>query len=348
MCGSTQKQPYLSEKALTYTPSSVSPSSCTSGFSYEHHQHTNKNPQSNNHNFWISESSSKLNESTLRVYSSNPNSTSSSDVMEVEYEKRFKEFNSEKMKSLCNALEKKVPRQKDIIPEIASTVLQCRSGMIRRKGKVINNNEVKEETWLFFQGVDVAAKEEIARELARLIFGSPNDFVSISLSSFADSTEDCCRNKRSRDEQSCSYIERFADAISCNPHRVFLVEDIEQVDYCSQLGFKRAIERGRVVDSNGEEIALCDAIIILSCESFSSRSRACSPNKQKACEGNSQEEKGDNTLEEITSPCISLDLNISIDDGDDGGCDDDEDRSVDEIGLLESVDRMFIFKFQNL
>jgi len=267
--------------------------------------------------------------------------------MEVEHVSRFKELNSENLKTLCNALEKKVSWQKDIIPEIASTILQCRSGMVRRKGKVRNSEEVKEETWLVFQGVDVEAKEKITRELARLVFGSHNHVVSIALSSFAstraDSTEDYSRNKRSREETSCSYIERFAEAMMNNPHRVFLVEDIEQADYCSQLGFKRAMERGRVADSNGEEIALCDAIIILSCESFSSRSRTCSPSiKQKSM---SEEEKinGDiGTLEE-TSPCVSLDLNISIDDENEV-----EDRSVDEIGLLESVDRKIIFNFQEL
>lgn len=147
--------------------------------------------------------------------------------------REFKELNTENLKTLCNALEKKVPWQKDIIPEIASTLLQCRSGMVRRKGKVmINSEEVKEETWLFFQGVDVEAKEKIARELARLVFGSQNHVVSIALSTFAstraDSTEDYSRNKRSREETSCSYIERFAEAMACNPHRVFLVEDIEQ------------------------------------------------------------------------------------------------------------------------
>nr|KYP73829.1 hypothetical protein KK1_006486 [Cajanus cajan] len=368
MCCSIQKQPYPSEKTLTL--SSVSPSSSTSGFSYEH-QHPNVHqthqewhvaePKDSlsNHHFWNTSNGCNPNEPTLRVYipennettkqpfssspnpSSNPNSASSSDVMEVEHVCKFKELSSENLKTLCNALEKKVPWQKDIIPEIATTVLQCRSGIVRRKGKV-RNSEVKEETWLFFQGVDVEAKEKIARELARLVFGSHNDVVSVALSSFAstraDSTEDCSRNKRSREETSCSYIERFAEAISCNPHRVFLVEDIEQADYCSQIGFKRAIERGRVVDSNREEVSLCDAIIILSCESFSSRSRACSPSvKQK-----SLTEDNVATLEE-TSPCVSLDLNISIDDENEV-----EDRSVDEIGLLESVDRKIIFNYQEL
>ncbi|KAK7392666.1 hypothetical protein VNO78_21110 [Psophocarpus tetragonolobus] len=375
MCSSIQKQPYPSDKTLTL--SSVSPSSSTSGFSHEqqhsnlhqtHHEGQVTGPKDplNNHHFWISNNGSNNvnpNEPPLRVYipenngttkqpfsssnpSSNPNSASSSDIMEVEHMSRFKELNSENLKTLCNALEKKVSWQKDIIPEIASTVLQCRSGMVRRKGKVRNSEEVKEETWLFFQGVDVEGKEKIARELARLVFGSQNDVVSIALSIFAstraDSTEDYSRNKRSREEASCSYIERFAEAVSNNPHRVFLVEDIEQADYCSQLGFKRAIERGKVVDSNGEEVALCDAIIILSCESFSSRSRACSPMvKQKSL--TEEEKNGDIVTLEETSPCVSLDLNISIDDENEV-----EDRSVDEIGLLESVDRKILFNFQEL
>lgn len=324
MCGSSQKQPYLSDKILTL--SSVSPSSSTSGFSYEqqhpniHSKNTHKQPfSSSNHS------------------NSNPNSTSSSDLMEMEHISNFKEYNLENMKALCNALENKVPWQKDIIPEIVSTVLQCRSGLLKRKGNV-RNNEVKEETWLFFQGVDIEAKEKIARELAKLVFGSQNKFISISMSSFAstraDSSEEYCRNKRTRDETSCSYIEKFGDAMCSNPHRVFFVEDIEQADYSSQLGFKRAIEKGKLVDSNGEAVSLFDAIIILSCESFSSRSRACSP------KGKQRSDDDDNaaTLEE-TSSYVSLDLNISIDDHDYV-----EDVSVDDIGLLESVDRKVIFK----
>lgn len=337
MCGSIQKQPYhCDDKILTL--SSVSPSSSTSGFSYEQQQHPNNVSQSDHdRHFWTSQSGTKSNEP------SNPNSTISSDLVEMEQLNNFKELNLENMRTLCNALEKKVPWQKDIIPEIASTVLQCRSGLVKRKGKN-NDHDAKEETWLFFQGVDLEAKEKIAKELAKLVFGSYNNFISISLSSFsstrADSSEES-RNKRTRDEASCTYIERFGDAMSSNPHRVFLVEDIEQVDYFSQLGFKRAIEKGKVLDSNGEEVCFCDAIIILSCENFSSRSRVCSP-KQRS----SQEDKDDDinvaTLEE-TSSYVSLDLNISIDEDYN-----EDDKLVDEIGLLESVDRKILFKIQEL
>ncbi|KAE8666187.1 hypothetical protein F3Y22_tig00112507pilonHSYRG00249 [Hibiscus syriacus] len=359
-CNSVHKlQPFsLSER--THTISSLSsPPSSTSCFSND-----KQNPQlQHQHHDWpVVEPRQSWRDHTgsLRLYipehnfkdpkvhlSSNPNSTpnsaSSGDLMETEYVHKFKELNAENLTTLCTALEKKVPWQKDIVPEIVSTILKCRSGMIRRKGK-LRDGEPKEETWLFFQGADLQAKEKIAKELARLVFGSQNSFVSIELSSFsstrADSTDDS-RSKRSRDEQSCSYTDRFSEAVSSNPHRVFFIEDIEQSDYSSQMGFKRAIERGRISKANGEDAILSDAIIVLSCESFSSRSRACSPPGKIKLDGFSEEEKV-SASDETTGPCVSLDLNMSIDD------DSLEEQSIHDIALLESVDRRIVFKIQEL
>lgn len=286
-------------------------------------------------------------EPSLRIYipehsDSDPRNTfsSSDQIMEMEYYiSMFKEFNLENLNILSNGLEEKVPWQKEAIKEISRTILKCRSRMIKR-----TNGEAKEETWLFFQGHDVQAKEKIARELAKVVFGSYSRFTSIALSCFSSTKLDYY--KRLRDEQSCSYIERFAQAVCSNPHRVFFVEDVEQVDYCSQRGIKKAIERGKITNSSGEEVSLSDAIIILSCdhESFiSSRSsRGVSPN----CDGLDNEEiKGANaTMEETTSistNCISLDLNISIDDH-------ETSNTVDDIRLTESVDRCIMFRIQEM
>ncbi|XVF76117.1 hypothetical protein PTKIN_Ptkin13bG0240000 [Pterospermum kingtungense] len=362
-CSSVHRKPYSFERTHTFSP--VSPPSSSTSFSHLHQQPHHEWPVVEpiqpwrDHRFWVSETVDRTAEPTdLRLYipqhndlkqqlSSNPNSTpnsaSSSDVMEMEYVHKFKELNAENLTTLCTTLEKKVPWQKDIIPEIASTILKCRSGMLRRKEK-LRDGESKEETWLLFQGVDVHAKEKIAKELARLVFGSETNFITIALSSFsstrADSSEDC-RNKRSRDEQSCSYIERFAEAVSSNPHRVFFIEDVEQADYRSQMSFKRAMERGRIaINASGEEAVLGDAVIILSCESFSSRSRACSPPTKQKWDDSEEEKVG--ALMEETSSCVSLDLNISIDD------DSLEEQSIHDIGLLECVDRRIIFKIQEL
>lgn len=355
ICGSVHKQAISLERNLSFSPSSSPSSSSTSFFSYDQHHNgglwdcTWQVFEANKH------SCREPKQAISPVTTSTPNSASSSDLMEMEYIPRFKEFNSENLNLLCNALEQKVPWQKDVVPEIAGTILQCRSGMLKRKGKVRNIvDEVKEETWLFFQGLDVQGKEKIARELAKIVFGSHSNFITVALSSFssarADSTEDYSRSsKRLRDEQSCSYIGRLAQEISSNPHRVFLVEDVEQADFRSQMGIKRAIERGKINSaSSGEEVSLSDAIIILSCERFSSRSRACSPPVRQKLDGLEQEEeeKGSagNNIEIIRrSPYVSLDLNICMNEEERV-----EDESMDDVGMFENVDGRIVFKMHGM
>ncbi|CAA2971141.1 SMAX1-LIKE 3-like [Olea europaea subsp. europaea] len=239
---------------------------------------------------------------------------SSSDVMDTDYKQKFKEFTAENLSILCNELEKNVPRQKKIIPEIAETILQCRSGMLRK--------DKKQETWLYFQGLDIQAKQEIARELAKIVFGSYSNYVSVNLlGSFSSSTTE-------------DLVQRFAQEVAANPHRVFFIEDLENINYCSKTCIKMAIKRGRIGNANGEEVSLCDAIVILSSENISSRT-CSSSTKQKSDE--SMVEKGR----------VSLDLNISFDDHDSTVC--FEDESIDhDIGLLENVDGCIFFKIEEL
>ncbi|KAK6126483.1 hypothetical protein DH2020_039788 [Rehmannia glutinosa] len=307
---SSHKQPLSLKETLNF--------SSTSCFSFDQ-----QNPNSTRTHFPLPD---PLNRNSIKSFSSHNSASSSDDITEMEYAQKFKEFNAENLNILCNALEKKVPWQREIIPEIAGTILQCRSGMLRRKNKLrsnINSDDVKQETWLLFVGPDdgAQAKENISKELAKVVFGSYSNFVSIR-----------------RDEENCeSYMERFGKAVSTNPHRVFLLEDFEKADYCSRMGIKRAIERGRIRnESTSEEYGFCDAIIVLSCERFSisTSSRACSPSSKDKTEnyGVGEEETGGH--------CVSLDLNISFDG------DAVEDQAVDDLGIFENVDRRVIFKFQ--
>ncbi|CAL5404181.1 unnamed protein product [Camellia sinensis] len=367
ICSSIHKKPHFFENALNFSSSSISTSSYDRHNPNLHHTLSNwpvifePKPSPKEHQFFTPENGIESFEfgSSLRRYipernerkpdllsnpNSSPNSASSSEAEEdiVECLDRFKELNSENLKVLCNALEKKVPWQKDIIPDIASTILQCRSGTITRKCK-LKCREDKEETWLFFLGVDFKAKEKIAKELAKLVFGSQTNFVTIGLSNFSstrgDSSEEFS-NKRGRDESGSTYLERFAEAVQENASRVFFMEDVEQVDYCSQKGIKRAIESGRIALPGGELAPLKDAIVIFSCESFSSMSRACSPpirpnSSEQSKNKNDPEE--DDELEERRPPCASLDLNSATE---------DEEYSVADI--LDYVDRQIIFKIQVL
>lgn len=284
---------------------------------------------------------------------SSPNSASCSEASEDDHDlgdqyHKFKEVTSENVKVLSNALERVVPWQREVIPEIVTTILQCRSGalMEERKGK-------KEETWLSFLGADSHGKEKIAREVAKVVFGSRNNLVHIGLSSFsatkADSTDDddqeFVSKKRVRDENGQSYLERFAEAVQENASRVFFMEDIEQVDYHSQMGIKKAIQSGRITLHGGQMVLLDDAIVIFSCESFSSVSRACSPSFIRRKYSNDQERQ--ETVEDSGKESITLDLNVATDQ-DQNRSNDHQLHSVSDIGILDSVDKQVIFKLQML
>ncbi|XP_073306789.1 protein SMAX1-LIKE 3-like [Primulina huaijiensis] len=270
---------------------------------------------------------------------SSPNSASSSETSgDMELTHRFKEFNSENIKMLCKTLGKNAPWQREIIPEIANTVLKCRSGMMKSKKNMIKNRENREESWLLFLGVDSDGKETVARELARTIFGSYDSFNPIYLSSFsstiADSTEEVSNNKRARNEHGGSPFERFLEGVRENPSQVFFLEDFDQMDHLSLKRFKRAIKDGTFTLSDSEEeVVFKDAIVIFSCESFSSASRACSPPIK---ERYIHEKK-------IEEECGLLDLNIATEEYNQG-----EYHSVSDNGILELVDEQFVFKIQVL
>ena len=172
-CSSGHKQPHFAEKSIFLTSSSPSSASISLHDrkpnlhqTYLNWPHTFESKLVQKEKpFWVSEISDENNESDMRMFmpernapkpdllsnpNSSPNSASSSEVMEdMVGLHMFRELNAENMKILCDALEKKASWQKDIIPEIATTILQCRSGMNKRKGNE-KDRENKEETWLFF------------------------------------------------------------------------------------------------------------------------------------------------------------------------------------------------------
>jgi hypothetical protein len=272
--------------------------------------------------------------------------------VEVECRAKFKELNAENLKLLCGALEKEVPWQKEIVPEIASTVLQCRSGITKRRDKS-RSTDAKEETWMLFLGGDAQGKEAVARELAGLVFGSRNHLLTIRLGaaaafpSVSEDEEQRSNNKRPRTSSPAggklACLERLYEAVSENPHRVILVEDVDQADRDCELGIKEAIESGAVRNLTGDDVVgLGDAIVILSCENFEgSRSRACSPPPSKqmkleTMEDATEEQTSDRKPDEAGSSCFDLNINVETYQVDE--------VHVDDVCLLAAVDRTLFFK----
>lgn len=293
------------------------------------------------HQFWAAQTTSNNESSLLRNDpkpdllsnpNSSPNSASSSEAIEDDPDAldSFKVFNEENKKILCDALQEKVPWQKEIIPEITSTILRCRS----RSKLTLRDN--KEETWLFFLGENDQEKEKIAREIAKLVFGSQSNFISIGLCNYLEKSS---TKKRARDDElSSSYVERLGLALNENPRRVFFIEDIEHVDHFSLKGIMNAIESGKITLPGGEIVPVMDSIIIFSCDRLTSSS--CEE-KINVDQNNNEKDNSDDgsNPEKRTSGGVSLDLNIAV-----VGDENEEDHSV--VKILMSVDAQIVFKKQ--
>ena len=225
---------------------------------------------------------------------SSPNSASSSEVVMEEEEDEEGDYLKD-LKLISDSLSKTIPNcPKHKADEISSTIL--------KKKKKNNNKHFQEESCcccLSFVGNDHdEAKEKTAREIAKIIFGSQSKMICMGLSNFKEGTDgEKSMKKRGRNEMGWNYLERFAEAVNENPHRVFFIEDIEQIDYCSLKGLKEAIEKGRVKLSDGEFCSLKDAIIIINSQ------------KQIAVKQEQPEEDQDQK-----ATFVSLDLNIAIQD----------------------------------
>uniref|UniRef100_A0A0E0G7U3 Clp R domain-containing protein n=1 Tax=Oryza nivara TaxID=4536 RepID=A0A0E0G7U3_ORYNI len=318
-----------------------------------------------------------------KVVIKSDDSSASNSSVEVEWRRpRFKEVSAENLKVLCGALEKEVPWQKVIVPEIASTVLRCRSGMaapaMARRSSSCSSS--KEHTWMLFLGGDADGKLRVARELASLVFGSSKSFVSIggaanaspppssSSSSPARSsgfTEQPHRSKRPWAETTTTttttsgrdqdHLEALYDAVRDNPRRVILMERVDRADARCHDGIRDAIERGvvRSRGGGGEEAFLGDAIVVLSCESLNPSSttpakKAKTEYSVEKLDQDGDDHHGKEAVAAAASPSC-FDLNMSMDDDDEAA----EERCTgeeEEAGhhhhqlLLKAVDRVLFFR----
>ncbi|PNT73453.1 hypothetical protein BRADI_2g58710v3 [Brachypodium distachyon] len=262
---------------------------------------------------------------------------------------KFTEMTAENLKTLCGTLELRVPRQhRGIIPGISSVVLRCRSGMARNKPSATINSS-SSSTWLLFRGTDNGGgKRAVARELARLVFGSYYEFTVLE-GNPASSGKFGLRRQRSWDfDGGSGYVgERLFEAIRENPHRVILINGVDWMDCDSETLVKNAAKEGMVKGRNGEVVSLDDAIMVLASTGAAvdlRSSAACSPQvkKRRLIGTRDEEDEGGDLVEMgVRSGRFSFDLNACAEED---GKEEEEDYLADEeAGIVDVVDGVFCF-----
>uniref|UniRef100_A0A453J9X4 ATPase AAA-type core domain-containing protein n=3 Tax=Triticinae TaxID=1648030 RepID=A0A453J9X4_AEGTS len=256
---------------------------------------------------------------------------------------KFTELSATNFRILCDALELRVPRHKNIVPGISSTLLRCRSGVTRRRAGA-NLFGSSSSTWLLFLGRDGGSKMTVARDLARLVFGSYAEFttlqVQLSPGIPARAVKHTLKRPRSP-ENGDDFGGRLFEAIVENPHRVILIDGVDRLDHESEVRIKNAIVGGGMTKGcNGGVVSLEDAILVLSASDFlDSRYMASSsspwPRVKRRFNGQNPEE-GDAAGR---SRCRhGWDLNFCAVDGEE-----EEDNLADDEGIMNAVDGVFLF-----
>ncbi|XBH59133.1 hypothetical protein VPH35_080439 [Triticum aestivum] len=253
---------------------------------------------------------------------------------------KFTELSATNFRILCDALELRVPRHKNIVPGISSTLLRCRSGVTRRRAGA-NLFGSSSSTWLLFLGRDGGSKMTVARDLARLVFGSYAEFttlqVQLSPGIPARAVKHTLKRPRSP-ENGDDFGGRLFEAIVENPHRVILIDGVDRLDHESEVRIKNAIVGGGMTKGcNGGVVSLEDAILVLSASDFlDSRYMASSsspwPRVKRRFNGQNPEE-GDAAGR---SRCRhGWDLNFCAVDGEE-----EEDNLADDEGIMNAVDAL--------
>lgn len=159
------------------------------------------------------------------------------------------------IKRLVNGLLDKVSWQAEAASAVAAAVIQANSGIGKRR-----NGSQKTDTWLLFAGPDRVAKHNMAVALSDLVFGATPLIIRLGSPETAAGEEPEEYNVSFRGRTS---IDRVAEALRVNPFSTILFEDLDQADSALRGTIKRAMERGRLVDSRGREVCLGNAIFIL-------------------------------------------------------------------------------------
>ncbi|XP_037409991.1 protein SMAX1-LIKE 3-like [Triticum dicoccoides] len=262
---------------------------------------------------------------------------------------KFTELTAHNLKILSDALELRVPWHGNIVPGISSTVLQCRSGVTRRRAgdKPSNSLSSSMTTWLLFCGRDGVGKTAVARELARLVFGSYADFTALQGYPDIPARNGKLALKRLRspendgDGNGVGVEAKLFEAIAENPHRVILINGVDQLGRDSETCIKNAMAGGTLMGGcNGDVVGLEDAIVVLSYEELDPRSVVCaSSQRAKRPFSRQNREEGDTAKMEVRSRRrLRWDLNVCAVDGEE-----EEDSVADDEGILNAVDGVFLF-----
>ena len=165
---------------------------------------------------------------------------------------------------LCKGLHKRVSWQPRVISTLAHTVALCRSGLGVKRGLKGSTGS----SWLLFLGEVRHGKREMAEALAELVFGEGKKPIYLQFNKptlISSSSELIFKNALglSAATRGKMPMDSMVEALRANPSSLVLFEDLDWADSMSRNALLKAMEKGRMVDTNGRDVSFNNAIVIM-------------------------------------------------------------------------------------
>ncbi|MQM08236.1 hypothetical protein Taro_041090 [Colocasia esculenta] len=164
-------------------------------------------------------------------------------------EKTGASLDFDSFKRLFRGLAEKVSWQPEAATAVATTVMQCKSGAGKRRGA----GRPRGDTWLLFSGPDKVGKKQMAAALSEMLVGCAPVTVC-----FGTPQADGDVSSRGK-----TVLDKVAESVRRDPFSVVVLENVDRADTLVVGSLRRAMERGRMADSHGREVALGNVIFIL-------------------------------------------------------------------------------------
>ncbi|XP_074573012.1 protein SUPPRESSOR OF MAX2 1-like [Curcuma longa] len=160
-------------------------------------------------------------------------------------------------KRLLKGLTERVSWQPEAASAVADAVMRCKCGNGKKRG-----GATKGDAWLLLLGPDKVGKKKIASTLSEVVFGAGPAVINFGRApSAVDNGEESNLSHRGK-----TLMDRTVEAVRRNPFAMVVLENVDQADMLTQSKIKQAIERGRLLDSNGREVSLGSIIFVLTAD----------------------------------------------------------------------------------
>ncbi len=168
--------------------------------------------------------------------------------------KRLQKSESRMLKNLERHLAKHIIGQEEAVHEVAKAIRRSRSGVASSKRPIGS---------FVFMGPTGVGKTELAKVLAREVFGSEDSLVKIDMSEFAE------KHTTSRLVGApAGYVGyedggKLTDKIRHQPYSVVLFDEIEKAHPDVMHMLLQLLEDGKLTDAKGREVDFTNTIVIL-------------------------------------------------------------------------------------